>query len=113
MENNHMHTEHQALCSSSGDSEDRERSDWAAITKRAQGLKFWALIITLSAVVLLVALGQPWVAGIVTTTAVPIILPIFAIGGCRHTPAAGVGQTPQPAVQEPPGSLSLTEGTRG
>lgn len=113
MENNHRHTEHQALYPSYGVARDHERSDWAAITKRGQAFGFWALILTLAAVVLLAALGQPWVAGIVTTTAVPAILPIFATGGCRHTPTAGACQTPQPAVQEPPGSPPLPEGTSG
>jgi len=84
-----------------------------AIAKRGQAFGFWALILTLAVVVMLAALGQPWVAGIVTTTAVPAILPLFATSGHRHARAVEAHQTLKPAVQEPPGSPPLPEGTRG
>jgi hypothetical protein len=65
------------LLSRRGDVEARER---LAIVKRGQILGFGALVLTLTTIVTLAAIGQPWVAGIVATTGLAVIVAIFVTG---------------------------------
>lgn len=55
--------------------------------KRGQILGFGALIITLATIVTLAAIGHPWVAGIVATPGLAVIVAIFVTG--QYNPARG------------------------
>ena len=66
-----------------GDAEARER---LAILKRGQVLGFGALVLMLATIVTLAAIGQPWVAGIVATTGLPVIVAIFVTGQYQPAP---------------------------
>jgi hypothetical protein len=54
--------------------------------KRGQVLGFGALVLMLATIVTLAAIGQPWVAGIVATTGLPVIVAIFVTGQYQPAP---------------------------
>lgn len=62
--------------------EGRER---LVLLKRGQLLGFGALVLTLTTIVTLAAIGHPWVAGILATTGLATIVAIFVTG--QHQPA--------------------------
>ena len=66
-----------------GDVEARER---LAIAKRGQVLGFGALVLMLATIVTLAAIGQPWLAGIVATTGLAVIVAIFVTGQYQPAP---------------------------
>jgi hypothetical protein len=66
-----------------GDTEARER---LAIVKQGQVLGFGALVLMLATIVTLAAIGQPWVAGIVATTGLAVIVAIFVTGQYQPAP---------------------------
>lgn len=65
---------------------DAEAREWLAILKRGQILGFGALVLTLATIVTLAAIGQPWVAGIVATTGLPVTVAIFVTGEYQPAP---------------------------
>lgn len=89
-----------------GDSEARER---LAIVKRGQVLGFGALVLMLATIVTLAAIGQPWVAGIVATTGLAVIVAIFVTGQYQPAPIHISEVVPRQPVQLPqqelPGAL--------
>jgi hypothetical protein len=65
---------------------DAEAREWLAIVKRGQILGFGALVLTLATIVTLAAIGQLWVAGIVATTGLAVIVAIFVTGDYQPVP---------------------------
>ena len=65
--------------------------------KRGQILGFGALVLMLAAIVTLVAMGQPWVAGTVATAGLAVNVAIFVTG--RHPPTSV--QTSDAALPRP------------
>jgi hypothetical protein len=97
---------HPTLPSRRGDAEAGER---LAIVKRGQTLGFGALVLMLATIVTLAAIGQPWVAGIVASTGLAVIVAIFVTGRYQpaplHSPHVASGQPirlVQPELQESP-----------
>jgi hypothetical protein len=92
------------LPSPRGDAEAREG---LAIVKRGQILGLGALVLTLATILTLAAIGQPWVAGIMTTTGLPVIVAIFVTGQYQpapvHIPEVAPRQPVQLPQQELPG----------
>jgi len=64
-----------------------ERSERLDLVRRGQNLGFGALVLILATIVMLAAIGQPWVAGIVATTGLVAIVTVFVTGECRPSPA--------------------------
>jgi hypothetical protein len=52
-----------------------------------QALGFAALVLLLGAVVALAAMGEPWVSGILATTGMATIVPLFVAGQSPAAPA--------------------------
>jgi hypothetical protein len=65
---------------------DAEAREWLAIVKRGQTLGFSALVLMLATIMTLAAIGQPWVAGIVATTGLAVIVAIFVTGEYQPVP---------------------------
>jgi hypothetical protein len=57
-----------------------ERSERLDLVRRGQNLGFGALVLILATIVMLAAIGQPWVAGIVATTGLVAIVTVFVTG---------------------------------
>jgi hypothetical protein len=76
------------------DAEARER---LAIVKRGQILGFGALILMLATIVMLAAIGQPWVSGIVATAGLAVIVAIFVTGDYQPVPV----HIPEVATRRP------------
>lgn len=60
-----------------------------AIMKRGQALGFAALVLMLATIVVLAAIGQPWVAGTVATAGLALIVATFVTGRYLPAPAHG------------------------
>jgi len=69
--------------------------------KRGQILGFGALVLTLATIVTLATIGQPWVAGIVATTGLPVIVTIFVTGQYQPAPVHVPQAAPPRPVQIP------------
>lgn len=93
------------LPSRHGDAEARER---LAIVKRGQILGFGALVLMLATIVTLAAIGQPWVAGIVTTTGLAVIVAIFVTGQYQPAPVHIPEVAPRQPVRRPQQELPGT-----
>jgi hypothetical protein len=69
---------------------DAEAHERLAIVKRGQILGFGALILMLATIVTLAAIGQPWVASIVATAGLAVIVAIFVTGDYQPVPVPGL-----------------------
>jgi hypothetical protein len=81
-----------------GDAEAHER---LAIVKRGQTLGFGALVLMLATIVTLAAIGQPWVAGIVATTGLAVIVAIFVTGEYQPAPVHSPEVAPPRPIRLP------------
>jgi hypothetical protein len=81
--------------------EDAEARERLAIVKRGQILGFGALVLMLATIVTLAAIGQPWVAGVVATTGLAVIVAIFVTGQYQSAPVHLPEVTPRQPVRLP------------
>jgi hypothetical protein len=69
--------------------------------RRGQTLGFGALVLMLATIVTLAAIGQPWVAGIVATTGLAVIVAIFVTGEYQPAPAHSPEVAPPRPIRLP------------